>query len=527
MANKVGSRSSSHGEQKKLLQEEGPSDGRVTLRLVLSCIVSLFGSFQFGWHTGVVNLIEKIVKSNLALTKTEWGVAVGIFAVGGLMGAWAVPKLADKLGRKHTLTLNSLNFVITGLLQFVSGAIQDQHRAAYAVLIISRITAGIGCGGATVAVPMYLGEVASKNRRGLFGGLNQFATVLGIFLSQAISVGMNTSELWKWLLSISGFLGLVQVVLGFVLLESPKWFVTRGRFQEAKKTLLAFRDYSDDDADAELDEIMLSAGKSAEKEEPSFYSIMVDKSLRKPLVAAIILTVSQQLSGINAVFYYSGTFFDKVGTSAKLGTLLSSAVNLAAMGVGVQLMERLGRRMLLLTGAMGMCISALSIVITMGIRKDVDSGRDALGYIIIVFILSFVTFFEIGLGAIPWQIGGEIFPDGPRATAMSAAAMCNWVSNGIIGVIFPSMVNNMEEFTFLPFVIILFGAWFFTYRTVPETKGRTVAEILEAFHGRAPLTYKGPIVPTVGDPTSVNRNAQNHSESQDYGGSYNSREPEP
>lgn len=208
-----------------------------------------------------MNLIEKVVKQDLDLSKTEWGVAVGIFAFGGLIGAWIVPKLADRLGRKHTLTLNSLNFVITGILQFVAGALQS-HAAGYAVLIISRITAGIGCGGATVAVPMYLGEVASKHLRGFFGGLNQFATVTGIFLSQLISIGMDTSTLWKWLLSISGFLGLVQVVLGYMFLEeSPKWFVTHDRIKEAKKTLLDFRDYTTDDADAELDEIMLSAGK--------------------------------------------------------------------------------------------------------------------------------------------------------------------------------------------------------------------------------------------------------------------------
>eukprot|EP01138_Halocafeteria_seosinensis_P000832 gb/GECG01000853.1/.p1 GENE.gb/GECG01000853.1/~~gb/GECG01000853.1/.p1 ORF type:complete len:552 (+),score=56.45 gb/GECG01000853.1/:1-1656(+) len=498
-------------DRKTLLYNE-PSNGIVTLRLIISTIVSLFGSFQYGWHTGVVNLISGRVQKDLHIGHVEWGVAVGIFCVGGLVGASSISNFADKIGRKKALTLNSINFVIAGTLQFVSGAIQEKHHAAYGILLVSRIIAGIGCGAATVVVPMYLGEVANKNLRGAFGALNQFAVVVGLLISQLISTGLGGNSTWKWLLSISGFLGLLQVALGVVLLESPKWLATKNRLEQAKETLVYFRDYSEDDADAELDEIMLTAGKSLEKEKPSFYSIATDMSLRKPLIAAIVLTVSQQLSGINAVFYYSGTFFkvpflvihrlqhssyrfvlllQEAGTSSTLGTLLASAVNVLAMGVAVQLMEKAGRRRLLLSGSMGMCISALLIVIVMSIRKEEQSVEKPLGYVIIVLILSFVSFFEVGLGAIPWQIGGEIFPDGPRATAMSAAAMFNWISNGIIAVVFPVMVTRMEEFTFLPFVGVLFLNWLYTYRIVPETKGRTIAEILEAFHGYTPLTTAG------------------------------------
>eukprot|EP01138_Halocafeteria_seosinensis_P000829 gb/GECG01000850.1/.p1 GENE.gb/GECG01000850.1/~~gb/GECG01000850.1/.p1 ORF type:complete len:532 (+),score=56.12 gb/GECG01000850.1/:1-1596(+) len=477
-------------DRKTLLYNE-PSNGIVTLRLIISTIVSLFGSFQYGWHTGVVNLISGRVQKDLHIGHVEWGVAVGIFCVGGLVGASSISNFADKIGRKKALTLNSINFVIAGTLQFVSGAIQEKHHAAYGILLVSRIIAGIGCGAATVVVPMYLGEVANKNLRGAFGALNQFAVVVGLLISQLISTGLGGNSTWKWLLSISGFLGLLQVALGVVLLESPKWLATKNRLEQAKETLVYFRDYSEDDADAELDEIMLTAGKSLEKEKPSFYSIATNMSLRKPLVAAIVLTISQQLSGINAVFYYSGTFFKEAGTSSTLGTLLASAVNVLAMGVAVQLMEKAGRRRLLLSGSMGMCISALLIVIVMSIRKEEQSVEKPLGYVIIVLILSFVSFFEVGLGAIPWQIGGEIFPDGPRATAMSAAAMFNWISNGIIAVVFPVMVTRMEEFTFLPFVGVLFLNWLYTYRIVPETKGRTIAEILEAFHGYTPLTTAG------------------------------------
>ena len=172
-----------------------------------------------------------------------------------------ISKVADKLGRKTTLTLNSAYFVITGILQFTSGALRHYQHASFAILLLSRIVAGIGCGGATVVVPMYLGEVASKDLRGIFGSLNQFAIVMGVFLSQLISWHFHSSSQWQWLLSITGFLGLLQILAGVSLLESPKWLATKNRLEEAKQTLLIFRDYSEEDSSAELDEIMLTAGK--------------------------------------------------------------------------------------------------------------------------------------------------------------------------------------------------------------------------------------------------------------------------
>jgi MFS family permease len=233
----------------------------VLLLYTLHYITELCVNEMSTGHTGVVNLISDTVRADLHLSHEEWGVAVGIFCVGGLLGASCISQFADKIGRKKALTLNSVNFILTGALQFVSGAIQQHHHVAFGILLLSRIIAGVGCGAATVVVPMYLGEIANKNLRGAFGSLNQFAVVVGLFISQLISTGLGSSSTWKWLLSISGFLGLLQMSLGCVLLESPKWLATKNRLDKAKQTLLHFRDYSEDDADAELDEIMLTAGK--------------------------------------------------------------------------------------------------------------------------------------------------------------------------------------------------------------------------------------------------------------------------
>ena len=212
-------------------------------------------------HTGVVNLIKPSVTKGLDLSTVEWAITVGIFSVGGAIGAFGIPRVLDKLGRKWGLTLNSLTFVLTGILQFISGQLDSKERVAFIVLLVSRVIAGIGSGAATVAVPMYLGEIASINLRGLFGSFANFSTVCGIFVSQAVSIGLRDNDEWKWLLSITGFLGLIQFVLGFWLLESPKWLANRGDTDEAHEVLLTSRGYEGFEAQAEMDEIMLKGGE--------------------------------------------------------------------------------------------------------------------------------------------------------------------------------------------------------------------------------------------------------------------------
>eukprot|EP01138_Halocafeteria_seosinensis_P000426 gb/GECG01000439.1/.p1 GENE.gb/GECG01000439.1/~~gb/GECG01000439.1/.p1 ORF type:complete len:571 (+),score=58.75 gb/GECG01000439.1/:1-1713(+) len=467
--------------------KESPFEGHVTGRLLMSLLVSLFGSFQFGWHTGVVNLVKSTIEDDLNIGNIEWGLIVAIFSIGGAVGAGATPRAIDKFGRKLMLSINGIFFVVAGALQFVAGDIRHEIQNSLIILIVSRIIAGLGCGAATVGVPMYLGEISSRNIRGLFGSLNNFATVCAIFLSQAISAGLNSSSDWKWLFAIAGILGLVQMALGTWILESPKWLASQGRTDEAKEVLKKSRGYLEDDADAELEEIREHGGEGLDDEVPSVWKVVNSRSLRRPLVAAVLLTVTQQLSGIDSVFYYSSYFFETAGASPTAGTLLASATNVISMGIGVQLMERAGRRLLLLTGMFGMGSSAALISLAMIINKHEHSFDTGMGVIIIIFVLSFVSFFQIGLGSIPWQIGGEIFPDAPRATAMSIAAAGNWIASAIVAFAFPKMNQHLKEYTYLPFAAILLLAWLYTFYWVPGTKGRTLLQIQDAFHGRAPL----------------------------------------
>lgn len=275
------------------------------------------------------------IEDDLNIGNLRWGLVVAIFSIGGAVGASATPRAIDKFGRKLMLSFNGVFFAVAGVVQFVAGVIREEQQKAFAILIVSRIIAGCGCGAATVGVPMYLGEISSRNLRGLFGSLNNFATVCAIFSSQAISVGLKSSSDWKWLFSIAGFLGVVQMTLGACILESPKWLASQGRTDEAKDVLKRSRGYLEEDAEAELDEILRHGGEGKtpllkaaliiapsvpsfctfckiaglDDEVPSVWKVVSSEYLRRPLLAAVLLTATQQLSGIDSVFYYSSYFF--------------------------------------------------------------------------------------------------------------------------------------------------------------------------------------------------------------------------
>lgn len=210
--------------------------------------------------------------------------------------------------------------------------------------------------------------------------------------------------------------------------------------------------------------------------------------MRLPLLTAGVMMVGQQWSGINVVFYYSTTFFRSAGLSNPLvGTLLASGVNALAMLAVVPLMERAGRRRLLLVGISGMLAAALGLTALLLARasSEVTVGGGALDVLSVSFVLLFVATFELGPGPIPWQIGAEIFPEGPRATAMGAAATVNWLCNASIGLGFPLMQRALGPAVFLPFATVLAGWLAFTTVYVPETRGRSIEEIQDDFRKRA------------------------------------------
>lgn len=293
---------------------------------------------------------------------------------------------------------------------------------------------------------------------------------------------MSTSSLWPWMVAIHGFGGVAGIAAGLLLVESPRWLITRDREEEARRVLLQLRGYdSPSHCDAEIAEIQAASQSTRGQAAPSMLQVFRDPALRWPIIIMITLQVAQQLSGINAVMFYSSSFFRDAGVSnPNFGTLAVGAVNFLATGLAVYLIDKAGRKPLLLWGSIGMLLSAIALTITL-VLKDGPSVSGSTGTVLsdvsIAFVLLFVIFFEIGLGPIPWLIGGEMLSEGPRATGMSIGAATNWFFTTVVALCFPAVQKALGDYSFLPFIIFIALAVVFTYFFVPETRGRTPAEV--------------------------------------------------
>jgi len=220
-------------------------------------------------------------------------------------------------------------------------------------------------------------------------------------------------------------------------------------------------------------------------------ALLTKKSLRFPLIVGLGLQLAQQLSGINAVFYYSTGFFEKARFKDPwLGSVLAATVNVISTGLAVQMMDRLGRRTLLLISSTAMCLSSIALTVTLYLSAD-QPENVTLGYVLVICVLLFVTFFEMGLGPIPWLIVAEIFPSKARATAMTAASALNWTANFIVGITFPHVTNNLGKWSFVPFAAFLVLTTAFTTEFVFETKGKSLQEIQQEIQDRTQSKTSG------------------------------------
>ncbi|KAL4109624.1 hypothetical protein PRIC1_001323 [Phytophthora ramorum] len=290
-----------HGEQKPLLEDEDDSsEPGYTYPLLLSCLVAVINAFQYGYNTAVTGAMDASVVFP-GHSDMLWAVCVSVFAVGGPIGSIAGGQLSAQLGRKKTMLANSCLFV-------VSGAVMAFAVNMY-MLIVGRFLVGIASGTATVIVPLYLGELAPPNLRGALGTTYQVAMVLGILGTDVLAFGFAgkseslTNPGWRLMFGFAGILGVMQLVLAPLLIESPRWFLNNGNPKQAEVMLRRLRQ-SDDDVTDEMDSIS-AANFSESGDVQGVGEVLRDRSIRLPLLVAVVLQLAQQLSGINAVMFYA------------------------------------------------------------------------------------------------------------------------------------------------------------------------------------------------------------------------------
>lgn len=428
------------------------------------------GGFLFGYETGVLAGALPFIRSDYpAITSTQSGLIVAALAIGAIFGASGAGRLSDRIGRRKVL------FILGAL--FVVGSLASSAAGGAISLIGCRVVLGLGVGGASALVPVYLAEMAPARSRGRLGGLNQLMLVIGILAGYLVNYFLDASGNWRLMLA-TGMVPAVALVLGAIKLpESPRWLVTHGRADEAWVLLSATR--PENEARAELRQMTQLNSQRTERRE------LLSAWVRPALVAGVGLAILTQLNGTNVISYYAPTILGSVGfgsSVAILATVGLGVVKVVFVAVGLTLIDKVGRKALLILGNVVMGLSLLGLAIT-------AHSPHPNGGLLVLFMALFLAGNETGWGPTFWVLMGEIFPTRIRGAAMGVAGMAVWAATAAVSYTFPVMMDHlglsisMYIFAGLNIAAVLFGA-----RYVSETKGRSLEEIEERLHSGAAKT---------------------------------------
>ncbi|MEQ2296399.1 Solute carrier 2, facilitated glucose transporter member 1 [Ameca splendens] len=465
---------------------------QITLPLLMSVGTAVIGSLQFGYNTGVINAPQKIIEKFInetyferyqnPISKTSltaiWSISVSIFSVGGIFGSFSVGFFVNRLGRRNSMLIaNILAFIAAALMGF------SKMASSWEMLIIGRFIVGLYSGLSTGFVPMYVGEVSPTALRGALGTLHQLGIVVGILIAQVFGLEMimGNDEFWPLLLGFLFIPAVIQCVLLPLCPESPRFLlINKNEENKAKTVLKKLRGMTDVSTD--MQEMKEESRQMMREKKVTILELFRSPLYRQPLIIAITLQLSQQLSGINAVFYYSTRIFEKAGVKQPVyATIGTGVVNTAFTVVSLFVVERAGRRTLHLLGLMGMAGSAIMMTIALALLEQLKW----MSYLSIVAIFAFVAFFEMGPGPIPWFITAELFSQGPRPSAIAVAGFSNWTANFIIALGFQYVEELCGPYVFIIFTVLLLVFFIFTYFKVPETRGRTFDDIATGFRQTA------------------------------------------
>lgn len=471
------------------MEDENPQPKKkVTLYLLYCVSTAVIGSLQFGYNTGVINAPEEKLRTffrNVSMDRYEepfskesitmvWSFAVAVFSVGGMIGSLSVGAIVNKFGRRNSMLLNNVLALVGGGFMGLSSL-----SGSFEMVIIGRLIIGVFCGLCTGLTPMYVGEISPTAVRGAFGTLHQLGVVIGILVAQIFGLEflLGSDELWPLLLALTILPAVLQSIMLPFCPESPRYLlIVLNQEEEARKALVRLRGH--EDVSEDIQEMKEEGMKMAMEKKVTIPELFRSPNYRQPIIIAIVLQLSQQLSGINAVFYYSTSIFTTAGVTQPIyATIGAGVVNTVFTVVSLFLVERAGRRTLHLIGLAGMAVCALIMTISLSLVE----GNKSLSYLAIVAVFGFVASFEMGPGPIPWFIVAELFSQGPRPAAMAIAGFSNWAANFLVGLGFPKLAELCKSYVFIIFMVLLIIFFIFTYLWVPETKGRTFDDIAQGF----------------------------------------------
>lgn len=434
--------------------------------VILISIVAALGGLLFGFDTAVISGTINFIQPYFGLSEVGLGWTVSSLLFGCIAGVFLAGKAGDRYGRKKMLMLAALLF-------FVS-AVGSASAHTLAFFIFARILGGLAVGVASILSPMYIAELAPAKYRGTLVSLNQLAIVIGIlvaFFSNYLLVDSGENN-WRWMLLVMAAPAILLFFSLFMVPESPRWLVARHQNDEAFKILL--KTSGEEFAYSELKEIQQTLKN---QEESTFQDLLAPK-IRPLLFIGIILAVFQQITGINTIMYYAPKIFANVGQSndsALLQTILIGGTNLVFTLVAMVLIDRFGRKLLIVIGSTGMMLMLAGLSILFFTKQTS-------GIMVLVFILGYIAFFAASLGPALWVVAAELFPNRLRSKGMSIAIVSLWIACAIVTITFPIMLEKLSGgITFLIFAVICLANLLYVWRYVPETKGKTLEELEKHF----------------------------------------------
>ncbi|CAM3364118.1 sugar porter family MFS transporter [Mycobacterium frederiksbergense] len=481
------------GDEASFLDDDsGFSSGRTAVRIAA---VAALGGLLFGYDSAVINGAVSSIQEDFGIGNAELGFAVASALLGAAAGAMTAGRIADKIGRIAVMKIAAVLFLISA---FGTGLAHEVW-----TVVLFRIVGGVGVGVASVIAPAYIAETSPPHIRGRLGSLQQLAIVLGIFASfvvnwllQWVAGGPNEVlwlglDAWRWMFLAMAVPAVLYGVLAFTIPESPRYLVASHKIPEARRVLSMLLGQKN------LEITITRIRDTLEREDkPSW------RDLKKPTggIYSIVwvglgLSIFQQFVGINVIFYYSNVLWQAVGFSADesaVYTVITSVINVLTTLIAIALIDKIGRKPLLLIGSTGMAVTLATMAVIFANASVNPDGTPSLpgasGVIALIAANLFVVAFGMSWGPVVWVLLGEMFPNRIRAAALGLAAAGQWAANWLITVTFPELRNNLGlAYGFYALCAAL--SFLFVMKWVRETKGVSLEDMhAEVLHEDKPVT---------------------------------------
>lgn len=437
--------------------------GRKSGFYVFVCaVVAALGGFLFGFDTAVISGVEQSIQKLWNLDDFTQGLAVAIALYGTVAGAWAGGILADRFGRKMTLLLVGFLYIITSVGTAVAPEIWS--------FMFYRFLGGLGVGASSVAAPMYISEIAPAGRRGRLVALFQLNVVLGIVIAYVSNYLLKDigESAWRWMLGVEAFPSVLYALMVLFIPESPRWLIyKKGNIDKAHRILNRI---DPDNAGSLLSKIEDSTQKEKSPKNEIFFS----RRNLFPISLAVLIAFFNQMVGINAIIYYAPRIFEMVGlanSSALFSTAGIGLANLLFTILGITMIDRFGRKTLMLIGSIG-----LVITLTLVAREFIEDSYRGIP----LLLFAYIGFFALSQGAVIWVFISEIFPNRFRSRGQSLGSLTHWIMAAIVANIFPFFANRLgggPVFVFFALMAVLQLLW--VWKVMPETKGRSLEQLQE------------------------------------------------